>query len=93
MTYEKAKRIIDPKTTLEAYAETEYYGGFSGSQRWADDFNEACETAAAALDKQIPKPLDGGKACPNCHTILLYAKGEVKGNYCRWCGQALEWET
>ena len=28
MTNEEAAKILDPETTLEAYAEREYYGGF-----------------------------------------------------------------
>lgn len=55
MTLEQALRIIDPKTTLEACAETEYYGGFSGSKRWAEDYNKACEIAAEALREKIER--------------------------------------
>ena len=41
MTKEQAVRILDPETSLEAYAETEYYGGFAGLKRWKEDVDEA----------------------------------------------------
>ena len=52
MTRERAARILDPETTLEAYAECEYYGGFNGNQHWIDDVNEACRMGAAELRKE-----------------------------------------
>ena len=42
MTNEKAARILDPKTTLKVYSETEYYGGFEGEKRWKEAVDEAC---------------------------------------------------
>lgn len=32
MKIERAIEILDPKTTAEALAEVEYYGGFSGQE-------------------------------------------------------------
>lgn len=49
MTYKEAARILDPETTLEAYAECEYYNGFAGHDRWIEDVNEACRIAAKVL--------------------------------------------
>ena len=55
MTNEKAARILDPETSLEVYAETEYYGGFNGSQKWKEDVEEACRMGAKALREQDKK--------------------------------------
>ena len=52
MTRERAARILDPETSLEAYAESEYYGGFNGYERWKKDVEEACRMGAAALRKE-----------------------------------------
>ena len=49
MTDLQAAKILDPKTTLEAYAEAEYYGGFEGAKRWKEDVEEACIRGAKAL--------------------------------------------
>lgn len=59
MTNEKAARILDPETTLEVYAEAEYYGGFGGSERWEEDVNEACKMGATALREKIRSQVDG----------------------------------
>lgn len=52
MTNEEAARILDPKTTLEVYAETEYYSGFDGAKRWKEAVDEACIMGANALREQ-----------------------------------------
>lgn len=50
------------------------------------------EVTVEALEKQIPKPVDGviGKykdaRCPVCHSGLRFPD-----EYCSWCGQKLEW--
>ena len=49
MTNEKAARILDSETSLEVYAEAEYYGGFEGSKRWKEAVDEACVMGATAL--------------------------------------------
>ena len=49
MTREEAANILDPETTLEAYAKISYYGGFEGENVWQDAVNEACRMGAAAL--------------------------------------------
>jgi hypothetical protein len=49
MTREEAARILDPETTLEAYAKISYYGGFEGENVWQDAVNEACRMGAEAL--------------------------------------------
>ena len=49
MTREEATKILDPETTLDAYAKISYYGGFEGESAWQDAVNEACRMGAAAL--------------------------------------------
>lgn len=99
MTAAEAKRIIHPDTTLEALAEIEYYGGFSGKDAKTATVDEACLVACAALDKQIPKKptnfaIDNNGytiydcECPSCEQshreLFPFA-------FCIHCGQALEW--
>ena len=61
MTREEAAKILDPETTLDAYAKISYYGGFEGESAWQDAVNEACRMGAAALReldaKENQKPL------------------------------------
>ena len=57
MTPQEAKKILHPETTLEAYAETDYYGGFNGAKKWKESVDEACLVACEALEKQISKTL------------------------------------
>lgn len=65
--------------------------------------------AVLALEKQIPKKpktsrstigIMWGKkiktkhfACPFCKSIFLFARDELKGNCCKFCGQAISWES
>ena len=97
MTAAEARRIIHPDTTVEALAEIEYYGGFSGKAAKKAAVDEACLVACAALDKQIPtKPYNRCKlgekmligTCPTCGD-----GGNSKYPYCSKCGQALDWEV
>lgn len=53
MTYEEAKRILHPDTTLEALAEIEYYGGFNGPEAQIKAVNAACLVACEAIDKAL----------------------------------------
>ena len=58
MTNEEAARILDPETSLEVYAEKEYYGGFESEKRWKEAVDKACVMGANALrerDKQRGK--------------------------------------
>ena len=52
MTREEAIRILDPETTVEALAEIEYYGGFSGKNAAVQAVSDACILAVAALREQ-----------------------------------------
>ncbi len=49
LTREEAIRILDPETALEARAEYEYYGGFSGKETYEKAFQEAVLMAVSAL--------------------------------------------
>lgn len=49
MTKEEAIRLLDPKTTREAIAEIEYYGGFSGREAAIKAIEDACVLAVEAL--------------------------------------------
>lgn len=50
MTYEQAKKILHPNTTLEILAEIEYYAGFNGEEAKRKAVDEACLVACEALD-------------------------------------------
>ncbi len=88
MTPQEAKRILHPETTLEAYAEADYYGGFNGAKRWKEAVDEACLVACEALEKQIPKKPKDWINCPSCNWGLALLKGT---RHCPKCGQALDW--
>lgn len=51
MTYEQAKKILHPNTTLETLAEIEYYAGFNGEEAKRKAVDEACLVACKVLDK------------------------------------------
>lgn len=92
MTPQEAKRILHPETTLEAYAETDYYGGFNGAKKWKAAVDEACLVACEALEKQVPKKpiMTNWINCPSCNWGLTLIKGT---RYCPKCGQKLSWES
>lgn len=100
MTAAEAKRIIHPDTTLEALAEVEYYGEFSGKNAKAAAVDEACLVACAALDKQIPKKPTNFAIDNNGYTVYDCECPSCKQShrdlfpfaFCIHCGQALEWE-
>lgn len=52
MTREEAIRILDQETTVEAVAEIEYYGGFSGKAAVVNAVSDACILAVSALREQ-----------------------------------------
>ncbi len=51
MTYEEAKRILHPDTTVDALTEIEYYAGFNGKEARLKAVDEACVVACEALEK------------------------------------------
>lgn len=88
MTYKEAIKKFEPIVNNEAYA---------------DYFKDACVLATKALEKQIPAEVtefaefshDGSSfykldfLCPGCgHAV--YGQ-PYKPNFCKECGQALDW--
>ena len=60
------------------------------------DYIPEIEAVLSAAEKQIPKKLRetvSTKRCPSCNKQVS-GKGNIHPNYryCRWCGQALDWE-
>ena len=53
MTYEEARRILDPETTIDALAEIEYYAGFGAEEARIKAVEDACMLACDAIDKII----------------------------------------
>jgi hypothetical protein len=53
MTYEEAKLILHPDTTLVSLEDIEYYAGFDGEKAKLEAVNEACIIACEALDRCI----------------------------------------
>ena len=96
MTNEEAMKILHPNTTLTALAEVEYYGGFNGQEAKIKAVEEACLLACQALEKQIPKkPRETRCAlmCARCgHKITEKGCKKLYRNYCKKCGQAIDWE-
>lgn len=90
MTIDEAIRILDPKTTAEALAEVEYYGGFSGQEAVIKAVEDACMIAIAALEakKQPPpgerltKRLGDGQAVMDCENCKQHERG-CTAQYCR----------
>ena len=96
MTYEEAMKILHPDTMSTALAEVEYYGGFNGKEAKIKAVEEACLLACEALEKQIPKkPRETRCAlmCARCgHKITEKGCKKLDRNYCKKCGQAIDWE-
>lgn len=102
MTSKEAKRILHPDTTLEAFAEIEFLGGFKGKEKLREAVDEARLTACAALYKQIPEPPEVFQKstkrfyCAACGMELVSEiNGELCGRkprFCPYCGQAIDWE-
>lgn len=51
MTIDEAIRILDPKTTVEALAEIEYYGGFRGDEAMTKACDDACIIAVETMKR------------------------------------------
>ena len=52
MTVDEAIRLLDPKTTEQAFKEIKYYNGFNGKDAALEAFEDACVLAAEALRAQ-----------------------------------------
>lgn len=86
MNKEQAAKILDPETTLEAYAESEYYGGFNAAQHWKDDVNEACQMGAAALREKSERD----KSCDCWDDAQREEWLSIGATYCQQCGKRLK---
>lgn len=90
MTAAEAKRIIHPETTAESLAE------IKGDNAKVAVVDEACLAACEALEKQIPKkPRETRCAlmCASCgHKITEKGCKKLHRNYCKKCGQKIDWE-
>lgn len=90
MTIDKALQIPDPKTTAEALAEVEYYGGFSGQEAVIKAVEDACLIAIAAMEAQkklppgerLTKRLRDGQAVMDCESCGRRERG-CTALYCR----------
>ena len=81
MTREEAAKILDPETTLDAYAKISYYGGFEGESTWQDAVNEACRMGAEAL-----RALDAQeKPKTPCDLCLYNPPSSGDGKPCTMC--------
>lgn len=77
MTREEAARILDPETSLGAFVEYNYYGGFKGEDRWMEAVNEACKMGAEAI-----RELDAQEKKPMCKWISVKDRlPEEEGSY------------
>ena len=50
MDYKEAIRLLHPKTTRDALAEIDYYGGFNGKEKCIAAIEEACLLACEAME-------------------------------------------
>ena len=94
---ELKKKIQDKAIALDKYGE--YY---SILQNCLDE-RGACALAIQALEKQVPKkPYDVderegdsfyylGFMCPSCNKAIIGQP--YRPNYCKHCGQALDWKV
>lgn len=100
MKTEEAIRLLHPDTTAEAIAEIKYKHGFRGKDAAINKINKACEMACKALEKQMPKKIElwnGQCCCPNCKKLYgsysqLKTLTTWEMPFCKWCGQALDWD-
>lgn len=87
ITMERAVEILDPERRELFKANL-------------DAVNEACRMGMEALKKQIPaKPgraRSGAPLCPCCDRFLNrheQSHGRIDIPFCKWCGQAIDWEA
>lgn len=96
MTAAEAKRIIHPDTTVQTLSRIEYCGGLDGEQALKKAVDEACLVACEALEKQIPKKPRETKCALMCasygHKITEKGCKKLHRNYCKKCGQKIDWE-
>lgn len=85
MTVDEAIRLLDPKTTEQAFEEIKYYNGFNGKTAALEAFEDACILAAEALRVQrnsgwisVKDRLPEETAKPNAQivTVLICTKSK-----------------
>ncbi len=87
MITDEAIRILDPKTTAEALAKIEYYGGFSGKEAAIKAVEDACILAVEALERSRWIPV--GARMPEKNVPVL---GWYKDNpFASYCPEVVSW--
>ena len=98
MTAKEAIEILHPSTTAQTLLRIEYlgYGDAHGKRAAIKAVNDACLAACEVLEKQIPKkPRETRCAlmCASCgHKITEKGCKKLHRNYCKKCGQKIDWE-
>ncbi len=95
MTIEKA---IQQLKSLKRNRE-HHFSEDDSSKVFRDDA-EACAMGIEALEKQTPKkPINSDSEmfclCPSCNHFINKneaSHGNIDIPFCKWCGQALDWE-
>lgn len=72
MTTDEAIRILDPKTTADALAEIEYYGGFSGREAAVKAVEDACLLAIEAMERSRWRSCSERLPCDNLRVLGRY---------------------
>ena len=95
MTSEKAIKFFDDEILMLNNAPE--LNGCEMTEEWKEQL-EICKMAKSAIEKQIPKKLDGKDeddlvcGCHNCGEVnALWRMNEDRNRYCGNCGQAIDW--
>ena len=102
MTNEEALKRFKWKYNLTKDYNDPHWEG--GERREHSEWVEQLEIAINALEKQIPKKVTHEATlykcctCPNCKNVVdeftefMGNRCRVTSTYCKYCGQALDWE-
>lgn len=77
MTIDEAIRILDPKTTAEALAEIEYYGGFRGDEAMTKACDDACIIAVETMKRSRWIPVSERLPETRDEEVLVIASGQI----------------
>ena len=82
---------------MKAEEAIKFFKPIVDNEAYTDRFQDACNLAIEALEKQIPKKVvnfekacDTYGDCPRCGESHWF-EGDDSFNYCPDCGQALDW--
>lgn len=89
MTIEQAINLLDPEKTEEVYEKYSRENGQLSLDKLMDDAGEATEILLVAARKQIPKKPFYYKDIPHCGKCKYDINAGA--DYCRKCGQAIDW--